>query len=68
MDLIQLYQYFSKFVPLAVLEKNHAGTFSPDRGAAAVQAETLAIESQVRISSIQELLAIVRNNVPDALI
>lgn len=56
MDLIQLYQYFSKFVPVDVLGRNHAAGFTPDKGAAAVQAETLAIESTHRISNINDYL------------
>lgn len=55
MDLIELYRYYAKFVPLSVLKKNYLGAKN-DRGAAAIQAEVLADESDHRIDSIGEFL------------
>lgn len=56
MTLIDLYQYFSKFVPLDVLEKNHVSGATPDNGAQQIQSETVTMDSDRRISSINEYL------------
>ena len=55
MDLIELYRYFAKFVPLEVLKKNYLKA-KDDQGAASIQAEVLADESTHRIASIGEYL------------
>ena len=55
MDLIELYRYFAKYVPIEVLKKNYIPA-KTDRGAAAIQAEVLADESDRRISDIGEYL------------
>ena len=57
MDLIELYRYFAKFVPIDVLKKNHISSKS-DKGAASIQTEVLADESDHRIDSIGEYLFI----------
>ena len=55
MDLIELYRYFAKYVPIEVLKKNYIAGKN-DRGAAAIQAEVLADQSDRRINSIGEYL------------
>lgn len=55
MDLVELYRYYAKFVPLDVLKKNYAASKS-DKGAASIQAEVMADKSDHRIDSIGEFL------------
>lgn len=55
MDLLELYRYFAKFVPIEVLKKNHVPSKS-DKGAASIQAEVLGDSSNHRISDIGEFL------------
>ena len=57
MDLVELYRYFAKFVPLEVLKKNYikSGT---EKEAAQIQAEVLADESDRSISSIGDFIFI----------
>lgn len=56
MDLLQLYLYFSRFVPLEVLRRNHVAGQLPDSGAEQVQQEVLKLESDERIQSIGDYL------------
>lgn len=51
MDLVELYRYFAKFVPLEVLKKNYVKS-STEKDAAQIQAEVMADESDRRIDSI----------------
>ena len=56
MDLIELYQYFSRFVPIEVLKRNHVKGSTPDRGAQTIQEEVLAAESDERMEEISDYL------------
>ncbi|MBQ6724727.1 MAG: hypothetical protein IJQ84_09505 [Paludibacteraceae bacterium] len=57
MDLVELYRYFAKFVPLDVLKKNYikSGT---EKEAAQIQAEVMNDESDRRIDSIGDFIFI----------
>ena len=57
MDLVELYRYFAKFVPLDVLKKNYikSGT---EKDAAQIQAEVMADKSDLRIASIGDFIFI----------
>ena len=56
MDLIELYRYFAKFVPLDVLKKNYVKTPNDRSEAASIQEEVLGDQSTHRIDSIGEYL------------
>lgn len=57
MDLVELYRYFAKFVPLEVLKKNYIKSAN-EKDAAQIQAEVLADESDRRIDSIGDFVFI----------
>ena len=56
MDLLQLYIYFSRFVPVEVLKRNHVAGQTPDTGAEQLQQEVLDTESDERIETIGDYL------------
>lgn len=55
MDLIELYRYFAKFVPVKVLKENYVRSGSTS-DAESIQAEVLADESDHRIDTIGDFL------------
>lgn len=57
MDLVELYRYFAKFVPLEVLKKNYIKSAN-EKDAAQIQTEVLADESDRRIDSIGDFIFI----------
>lgn len=57
MDLVELYRYFAKFVPLEVLKKNYIKSAN-EKDASQIQAEVLADESDRRIDSIGDFIFI----------
>ena len=57
MDLVELYRYFAKFVPLEVLRKNYVKS-GTEKEAAQIQTEVLADESDRRIASIGDFIFI----------
>ena len=57
MDLVELYRYFAKFVPLEVLKKNYIKSAN-EKDAAQIQTEVLADESDRRIDSIGDFVFI----------
>jgi|GEM_PF-2195050 len=56
MTLQELYLYFSQFVPLDVLKRNHVSGATPDNGAEALQQDVLSTESDERIETIGDYL------------
>ena len=57
MDLIELYRYFAKFVPLEVLKKNYVKSAN-EKEAAQIQAEVMADASERRIDKIGDFVFI----------
>lgn len=57
MDLVELYRYFAKFVPLEVLKKNYVKS-GTEKEAAQIQAEVMNDESDCRIDSIGDFIFI----------
>lgn len=57
MDLVELYRYFAKFVPLEVLKKNYVKSAN-EKEAAQIQAEVMADASERRIDKIGDFVFI----------
>lgn len=57
MDLVELYRYFAKFVPLDVLKKNYIKSGN-EKDAAQIHAEVMADKSDRRIASIGDFIFI----------
>lgn len=57
MDLVELYRYFAKFVPLEVLKKNYVKSGN-EKDAAQIQTEVMGDESERRIASIGDFIFI----------
>lgn len=57
MDLVELYRYFAKFVPMEVLKKNYVKSGN-EKDAAQIQAEVMGDESERRIASIGDFIFI----------
>ena len=56
MTLQELYLYFSQFVPLDVLKRNHVSSATADTSAEALQQDVLSTESDERIETIGDYL------------